>query len=553
MAGMGLSARVLETGMHIRGVVAVVALLTGAVSMVAVPAVADDGVPSTISLRAPAKAKIYEVVEARGSLEAKPDGVPIGDAVLDWTASCISPKAVELTSGQVTTSPDGTFSLSYQPGQCSLARLVVSWDQAPAPDHAAASADTSVPWHIGEVEVAIPENLHVGDVAYAVATYTIDGVPTEGVTLTTNVRYAGFQSPFVADGETDAAGQWTFPMPTSIADWYHAVVWASEPVPDTTSAYYEEYGPISPVRTTVTLDAGSPTVQVGDTRQLTGQVYREDGTQGGLRVGIYTDEHDGVHSGLATSVVTDEQGRYSVPLTFPREGVVTIRAHVDGDRKFNPLERRYIGADSPTVDVTSSRSPTLLHLTSDRDTYRAGDEAALDVRVEGLAVEETRDLRVESTDPYDVSEELYNGALGVDGVSLTPTMLTTSTIIVRTAQTATHAPGLDEHTYEVTEVLRAASRYASYAQGNTPRLRATNRSHRAGQRLSFEVQRWSSAGWTRIARDRSRYTGGDGTAVWQPAAVAGRHGRYRFRASFAGDELNRATKSTWIHFRVLAR
>jgi len=553
MAGMGLSARVLGTGMHIRVVVAVVALLTGAVSLGAVPADADDGVPSTISLRAPAKAKIYEVVEARGSLETKPDGVPIGDAVLDWTASCISPKAVELTSGQVTTSPDGTFSLSYQPGQCSLARLVVSWDQAPAPDHAAASADTSVPWHIGEVEVTIPENIHVGDVAYAVATYTIDGVPTEGVTLTTNVRYGGFQSPFFDDGETDAAGQWTFPMPTSTADWYHAVVWASEPVPDTTTASWEEYGPISPVLTTVTLDAGSPTVQVGDTRQLTGQVHREDGTHGGLRVGIYTDEHDGVHSGLATSVVTDEQGRYSVPLTFPREGVITIRAHVDGDRKANPLERRYVNADSPTVDVTSARSPTLLHLTSDHDTYRAGDEAALDVRVEGLAVDETRDLRVESTVPNAVSEELYHGVLGVDGVILTHTMLTTSTIIVRTEQTATHAPGLDEYTYEVTEVLRAASREASYAQGNTPRLRATNRSHRAGQRLGFEVQRRSSAGWTRIARDRSRYTGTDGTAVWRPAAVASRHGRYRFRASFAGDELNRATKSAWIHFRILAR
>jgi predicted aspartyl protease len=69
----------------------------------------------------------------------------------------------------------------------------------------------------------------------------------------------------------------------------------------------------------------------------------------------------------------------------------------------------------------------------------------------------------------------------------------------------------------------------------------------AGEALRFTIQRFRHGAWRTRARARRRLHT-DGSA--KISVKVSRAGRYRARASFAGDTINAPARSAWTRFRV---
>ena len=105
---------------------------------------------------------------------------------------------------------------------------------------------------------------------------------------------------------------------------------------------------------------------------------------------------------------------------------------------------------------------------------------------------------------------------------------------------------LDEATREA---LTSAADRSVYPATQTPKLSATNGSHRSGECLHFVVQKHTSSGWRTVTTSPCRTTNAGGRARWTSTAVRHPGMRYRVRAEFAGDDLDLAAHSLWVAFR----
>jgi hypothetical protein len=68
-----------------------------------------------------------------------------------------------------------------------------------------------------------------------------------------------------------------------------------------------------------------------------------------------------------------------------------------------------------------------------------------------------------------------------------------------------------------------------------------------GEVLRFTIQRFKKGAWRTIARARRTLNPGQAAKI---SVKASKIGRYRARASFAGDTINAPARSAWTRFRV---
>jgi hypothetical protein len=525
-------------------------LSAGLVVVLAPSAGAVTGVASTISLQAPTQVARGAQVDATGTLTTDPGGVAIGAATLDWRADCLTDGFTAIATGQAVTQPDGSFGLTYDPGQCTQARLTVTWAGAAAADHDRVSADTEVPWRLAQLKGVLPDQVFVGDDLSGSVTYTVDGVPASGVTLHIHASYGGGPAGGLDEsGVTDSGGVVHFPIPSVLATDYTISALASG-TSDTTTASWSGGGTTQHVGTALTLQAVGFPFTAGGQASLTGAVARDDGNVSGVSVDLFQDDHDGQGWHGIGSTATDANGQYELSRTLVHSGDVSFYAQVDGSPSQTPQGGRYAGANTPPIEITVHPQNTLLSLVPDRTTYVAGQTATIQVGVVGLQPSDPwRDLTVTAKPFGELATVLYGGVVTSSGVTLQQAMTTNETLHATVPADAAHAAGealLDVH---VREALTSRSDRSVYSAARAPRLSTVNGSHRSGECVRFVVQRSTSSGWRTVTTSACRTTRAGGGATWTSTAVRHPGTRYRFRSEFAGDDLDLGAHSPWVGFR----
>jgi hypothetical protein len=512
---------------------------------------AGTPVPSTITLDAPTQVAIGAPVAATGTLVTDPGGSAIGGATVDWRADCLTDGFSSLSTGQATTAGDGSFAITYDPGYCTQARLTVTWDQAAAADHDLVSADTEVPWRLAQLAGDLPVEVFVGDDAYGSVTYTVDGVPQSGVAVSIGVTYGGGPLGGVDEGGiTDVDGVVHFQIPSYLATSYAVTAYVPA-TSDTTPASWSGGGSTEHMVTTLTMSALGYPFTAGGQASLQGVVARQDDNVSGVTVYVFQDDHDGQGWHGIGSAGTDATGHFTLDRLLVHAGDVSFYARVDGSPGDTPQAGRYTGATSQPIQITVHPQNTTLYLTPDHTTYVAGQTATIQTGAVGMQpADPWRELTLTAKPFGGLATVLYDdGVLTASGVTVQQVMSTNETLHATVPADAAHTAGdalLDIH---VREALTSSSDRAVYPTTQAPRLSATNGSHRAGECLRFVVQKRTSGGWRTVTISACRATDAGGRAGWLSTATRTAGGHFRFRAAFAGDDLDLAAHSAWVAFR----
>lgn len=531
---------------------ALVGVVVGLIVVIGPPVSADVLVPSAIDLQAPPQVDRNAEIHATGTLTTDPEGAPIAGAVLDWRANCVSEDYAPIATGQATTADDGTFAITYQPIYCTQARLVVTWSGAAAADLDRVAADTDEPWKYTQLDVVAPASVYIGDPAHLTATYSVDGEPTSDVHVTVAFTTAEYPSndPLFENGTTDADGKVTFSIPTLSGPSWQANL-SAQGASDAIPRWWSGSGAIVKVPTTASMSPVGQTYVMGDTIKVTGTVYRPNGDYAGVLAYVYETEHDYAGWQPLGNVETDDQGHFTVSFVPQHPGTVTFSMTVPGSS--DPLEsrRKYDETTSPPVDETVIARHASLTITPDRSSYVAGQTATFHVDYANDVPQEGRLLTVTATPPGELGRYIYDDLMWPGGQDVQQRITTIETVTAEVAPDNVYDGAETSVHVTVREALSPAAR-STFRAGRRPRLKVSNGSGRAQECVQFLVQRRLPTGWADRARSGCIRTDAAGIATWRPN-LAGKVGpRYRFRAIFAGDQLDLAAKSPWQNFRFQA-
>ena len=501
-----------------------------------------DPVESTLEVSAPASVPPGTPIAAQGHLSA--DGAAVEGAVVQWWFDCSSDYRVPEANGSVTTAADGSFAATYDPGDCTNARLWFGWDGDATRSPASTTVHVAVDWHRSKLVVTAPSERWVQDDAEASVALTVDGDPAEGAAVQASVRAPDGTTTDLS-GTTGPDGTLTVRFPTSEVGDY-TIRASRAPTADTFGSDAAAVVAAKQVPTALTLSASPSPVVAGDPVVLTGSLTREDHRNEGAVVQVIAVDDDG--SRRDHFVTTDADGGFSVVDTPATAGSTSYTARYDGDGL------RYQAAQDARVSATVLKATPSLTLRTDQRSYRAGQTATLFVDIAGSR---SRTVTVTAARSGGSPQALYEGTVPADGLTLSRRMQYTERFTVTTPADATHEAASKEIvrgvrlnvTTTAQSPVARTNGWAVYRTSSDPVFAARTSPARPGACLRFQVQRQTSAGWRTVQTSACRSLDDASRTRWRFTGTRRTQVGYRVRARFAGDDLNLASTAPWARFR----
>ncbi|MBO0843867.1 MAG: hypothetical protein J2P22_00420 [Nocardioides sp.] len=486
-------------------------------------------------------------IDVHGVLSA--DGVALGGRDLTWNATCPSDYTTLLPHGSLTTQPDGTFTLSYDPGRCAEPQLEVSYAGDDRVYDGFETVSTHVSWHIAHVSLSLPALAYVGDDVHATAFATVDGEHVGGLPVHVEVRVPGepYQE-FVGTTRADGSMPFTFDTPTHGS--YGITVWVAD-TDDILGDTVDTTMNVAQVTSDLSVEISSTEVTLGGSFTFTGQLTHADGASAvGSTIRIAVMDASGSTTLRTLTTTTAADGSFQLTDTPTSPGQLAYDVSYDGDP---PRYAAVRGTYSAFV-VVDKITPHI-SLETDRPSYAAGDQATLHV---DLTDSTSRQVIVTATREGEQPQVLFTGTVPDDGLTLRRTMARTETITATTPADDTHSSADASVTTPVRLVMATYPRRplawrgqtAVFASDDDPVFRGRQaKPRRLDIQVVFQVQRHTDTGWRSVVTSKPEGFDPDGRTGWTFVHHHRAGVTYRVRTRFAGDPGNATSTSNWLHFR----
>jgi hypothetical protein len=440
-------------------------------------------------------------------------------------------------AGSTTTASDGTFTITRDPGQCDSYTYRVSAAGGPNWRTAEVERVVLLDWIRPTMTVTAVPSGPVGTPMEITATLTDEGSPMADKPVAMWVRGTSIGT-FTTDAEgtIDVSHTTTRAGATTIAALFDGDAVSRQ-------GYKQITVEVDRQAASVTM-SGPESVNEGDEVVLTGAVESTGPlSPGGRQILIQRTDRDGATTELGRAT-TGPEGAFTFTDTEPRGGPATYIASF-ADRDFEPGEA--------TVMVTGTMDDPVLSLTPDAESYTTGDVANLGLN---LDTDAPRYVWVNNL-VGGIPTELWNGDLqGSRELSLqleyttrihafmhetdwSPARSTEVTLNVRPKLTTRAKGGYDD-----------VNGYRLYRPTADPVFVSKMVPLRQGVCLGHHLQRRVDGTWKPVRTSTCVRTDDTGQTRWRLVGDQRRGVPYRVRTVFAGDDLNAATTSAWVKFKL---
>ncbi|MCZ4499947.1 MAG: hypothetical protein JWQ74_2502 [Marmoricola sp.] len=210
----------------------------------------------------------------------------------------------------------------------------------------------------------------------------------------------------------------------------------------------------------------------------------------------------------------------------------------------------------PGPSATAATTPTVT-ITADKAGYTAGGSADLTIRTTGSG--SGKYIQVSETFANGKTYVLLKKSSSADGVrhveaAVAYNVTVKATIYDTYASTKVVASGTA--VIKVRAKLTTASRgggsqsgsYRVYSKGTSPTFRSSDYPSYPGKRcLKHQVQRFRDGAWRTVLTGSCKVEASNGKVDWKWAGKHASNVKFRVRATFAGDKLNRPANAPWTY------